>query len=448
MGRQVALAGIVAAWSLVVATPLFATVGLQTQVDRPPTRLEDTRQAVVRTWVPQTWDAQRATFAPDKTVATVAGPPPYTRLWLNDRWPEVTWDAQRVRQTPIPDRHDPPAYSFPLLVDRWPQPEWPTHITRKTPIPDAVVVAGTPFVRQYLQDRWPPLDWDSQTTKKTPIPDQHDRAAFSFPLLTDRWPQSDWDTQQTRKAPIPNAVILLPQIPYSLAPASPILLWPQPDWPSQVTRKSPIPDRHDPPAYSAPLLVDRWPQLTWESQQNQKQIQEFVAPQIDNPPGGQRLWLMPIVASWDPGPPQPIVRRVVWTPDGPPSSPTLDEAWIGRRRPHDEPRRKAWPLPPPQFPVESTPPAILTFGDTPKTAFVPEWVKPDKHKPRGTYRGLVYRPSIETTAPEPVVSRITKPTIQVSVVPAQIVDDSQEKRRLQRRRDEDIILALLMQDEL
>lgn len=71
-----------------------------------------------------------------------------------------------------------------------------------------------------------------------------------------------------------------------------------------------------------------------------------------------------------------------------------------------------------------------------------------RRKPRGTYRGLVYRPPIETPAPAPVVRPRTHPTVQVDLAPRLVLDETQERRRQQRRRDEEMILDLLMQDKL
>lgn len=121
--------------------------------------------------------------------------------------------------------------------------------------------------------------------------------------------------------------------------------------------------------------------------------------------------------------------------------PVSSDAWVGRR---DHPTRKAWPLPPPQFPVEEEPPALLTLGETPQTALVPEWIQTVKRKPRGTYRGLVYRPSIETPAPTPVVRAIQKPML----MPSNPIDETPIRRKRQQRQEDDLILALLMQDAL
>jgi hypothetical protein len=68
---------------------------------------------------------------------------------------------------------------------------------------------------------------------------------------------------------------------------------------------------------------------------------------------------------------------------------------------------------------------------------VPQWIETaKKQRPRGIYRGLVYRPSIET--PAPLVIAIQAPVVTVD----------QDRRKQQRRAEEEIILALVMQDEL
>ena len=134
---------------------------------------------------------------------------------------------------------------------------------------------------------------------------------------------------------------------------------------------------------------------------------------------------------------------------GEPSAPVVidQDVWHGRRRPDDH-KRKAWPLPPPQFQVEESSPEILTFGDTPSTALTPEWLQPRKHKPRGLYRGVVSRPSIETPAPEPIVTTIIPPAVIHEDTSTQQIEQDQIRRRQRRRDEESIILSLLMQGEL
>jgi hypothetical protein len=126
-----------------------------------------------------------------------------------------------------------------------------------------------------------------------------------------------------------------------------------------------------------------------------------------------------------------------WVPGVSPA-PGDTEVWHGRRRP-SESRRKAWPLPPPQFAPEKAP-EILTFGKTEQTEAEPHWITPRHTKPRGQYRGLVYRPpqTVEPAPPTP-----TSP-LRVVVPPLPPALDSVRTPRHDQQ-EEELILALLMQ---
>lgn len=391
---RLAMAGILAAWSLVVAVPLFAAVGLQQTPVVPPPR-NDKHQEIVRVWEQPQWNAQRAKFTPNKeTSADPITFVPFRSKSTHTLWPALEWESQRTRKAPIPDAAVIKVVPFSRLsslsIALWPQPEWPSQTSLKSPIPDRHDPPAHSF--PLLVDRWPQPDWDTQRVRQTPIPDRHDPAAHSFPLLVDRWPQPDWPSQTTRKTPIPDvhdappiniarAAFPISQweplawtvkrratrpIPDTVAAADNplktletvyalVLTWPDIDYPqprrSVVTPSGP--DVAQPPAsrrdlsliqtawlatgYDQPkrvVLVHGAPS-TFPSVLTQRQMVELVrgwweivpwsaqrAPRtvherIDNPPFGQRLWLMPLVQLWEPGPPQPIVHRVVFTPDGP-----------------------------------------------------------------------------------------------------------------------------------
>jgi hypothetical protein len=97
-----------------------------------------------------------------------------------------------------------------------------------------------------------------------------------------------------------------------------VLTWPDIDYP-QPQRVVLV---HGAPSTFPSVLTQRqmvelvrgwWEIVPWSAQRAPRTVHE----RIDNPPFGQRLWLMPLVQLWEPGPPQPIVHRVVFTPDGP-----------------------------------------------------------------------------------------------------------------------------------
>ena len=306
MGRVVAMAGIAAAWSLVLAAPVFATVGLQTQSDNPPPKTY-TNQAIVRMWEPPTWDTQVTRKAPIPLSVSQA---PFSRaayqsltawdtstvlpLWQTvglqtqvdtpqpktDKqyasvriWEPTTWDTQVTRKAPIPDRHDAAPFFRPLLVDRWPQPEWDTQQTRKTPIPNRY-----DWVQRSLESArpitlWPQPEWPSQTTPKSPIATAATQTPFSRPayqVLT-AWDASTvlplWKTvgyQTQVDAPLPKTD----------KQQGVVSLWPTPDWPSQTSRKSPIPDvvvvTTTPFSRLAASPISTWPQPDWDTQRTRK----------------------------------------------------------------------------------------------------------------------------------------------------------------------------------
>lgn len=269
--RTAMLAGVLAVWSFVTAVPLFAAVGLQTQIDNPPIRgPEDRRQAVVRTWTPETWLAQRAPFAPNTSAPAQAVQVPYTRADIEGRWTELTWESQTSRKAPIPDVHDRAAVTQVTgnLILSWPQAAWDSQTTRKTVIPDRHDSA--PFVRQSFADRWPEPTWDSQWTRKAPIPDAS--VAPDAPPLAHRlgaiWTQ--WDTLTTQPlwqtSGYQDGAVANP--PFRSVDAQALWEWPQSAWDSQTTRKAPIPDVHEsaPPLRSSSAPIALWPPLEWASQ--------------------------------------------------------------------------------------------------------------------------------------------------------------------------------------
>ena len=120
-----------------------------------------------------------------------------------------------------------------------------------------------------------------------------------------------------------------------------------------------------------------------------------------------------------------------------------ETVWHGRRRKEEE-RRKPWPLPPPQFPLETETPEILAFGKTPQTELDPRWIQP---APTPT-RGLVYRPPLPVPETPPVSRRRRRIAVESVSMPIATVDEPMLRRRQRNRQEEDLILALLMQGVL
>lgn len=316
---------IAAAWSLVVATPLFATVGLQTQIDNPPTRLEDKRQAVVRIWEPTTWNAQRAKFAPDKS-APVTGVP-FVREDIAGRWAELTWDI--------------------------PQP-------RKAPIPDAVVVAAqVPFKRPSFVDQWTPSDWQTQYTRKvsTAGPElftmPHADAGWKSIAL---WPQDQWDTQAIRKTPIPDAVVAPGQVPSVRAWLYD--RWPQPGWasqqapPSAISGPGPQVDSH-PPRNNIYAIVSAWPEPDYQRPRLAKVTPS--GPAVGNQqPAFTRPHLVVVLQSWDQAT-QIRQRRAVVLESGP-EPPVI---------PPEVPSYPGYPVQGPKVTYTGPPPMVTASKNSP-----------------------------------------------------------------------------------
>jgi hypothetical protein len=198
--RNAIIGGIAAAWSLVVAVPLFAAVGLQQTPVVPPPR-NDKHQEIVRLWEQPQWDAQRTKFTPDKeTSADPVTFIPFTRKSTHTLWPVLEWESQRTRKTYIPNAKNPLSRTAYAPIALWPQPEWNSQATRKLV---QAFIQTVPFSRN-----------------------------ASNPIT--QWLQDSWPAQVTRKQvqePIQKVV------PYSRAAQKPIILWPQPDWLTQITRK-------------------------------------------------------------------------------------------------------------------------------------------------------------------------------------------------------------------
>ena len=126
----------------------------------------------------------------------------------------------------------------------------------------------------------------------------------------------------------------------------------------------------------------------------------------------------------------------------------VPDVWHGRRRPDDR-RRKAWPLPPPHFPVETPAQELLEFGTAPATEFTPSWVQIKKSKPRGFYRGIVAPLSTEPAYQEyiaPVIPTQDRADRVLSV--DQSIEPARQRRVIRNRHEEDLIMALLMRGEL
>jgi hypothetical protein len=340
---ELLVSAIHASWAAVVAVPLFASVLLQgaapAAATPPPSRDDSQQFTIHQQWTPPQWETQVTRKVPTSGPAEVVASVPFSRASQVPiaQWLQQEWATQTATHTPIPDTpivaRVPSTEQASLPIALWVLPEWPTQTTRKVPIPDVVVVSQTPFseASSFPISQWPLPTWDSQTTRKLTT----SGPAVAIPTIskTDagqkslaQWPPLDWPAQASRKTVIPDAQVQAPQPPFSRAAQQPIRLWESLSWdtqrPEPVLQPSVTPRIPWSRASSVPIAL--WPPLQWELPPRQV---ERIIERRDAPPFGQRLWLMPVVAAWEPGPPQPIIRRVVWTPDGPPTSPVGEPYW-------------------------------------------------------------------------------------------------------------------------
>lgn len=122
---------------------------------------------------------------------------------------------------------------------------------------------------------------------------------------------------------------------------------------------------------------------------------------------------------------------------------STDPGWLGGA-PGGR-KRRAWPLPPPAFPIIEEAPEVLTLG---KAEPVPKWVKVVESEPVIKTDGPQYIPS----KPEPVES---KPRRIPRRIQARIVEHKEQGptadeiiREWRRREEEEVVMALIMQGEL
>lgn len=385
--RNALMMGILASWAVVTVSPSYANVVLQdAPTNTPPPFSQATTQRILSTWDAPPLPMYPRAYTPQSAQATQAdNPPPSSNVTLYTIL--KTWESLPL---PLYPRHYAPQATnipppFSQVTTLGILKTWDTLILPLYPRP------YTPQIAAVAQADNPP----------------------PYSLVTTLNILKSWDTPP------------LPLYPLRYAP--------------QVLAQA-----DNPPPFSHVTLYQIL--STWTPGPPAPLRYPVVLPSsiADSIPYLDRSTLYRILATWHAGPIIPQRRTVVLqSGTDAPIVPPVTDAWVGRRRPHDEPTRKAWPLPPPQFHVEQSP-KVLTFGDKPATALKPVWLDTLRRKPRGTYRGLVYRPSIETSAPTPVVRAIQKPVL----VPISPIDETQIRRKRQQRQEDDLIIALLMQDAL
>lgn len=303
--RTQSLASIVDAWSLVVAIPLLATIGVQ--AGPIPNPYASPQQTLVAQWPQPEWSAQHAPFMPDKANSFDPLTLIYKRQLVELLSPSLEWPTQRAPR--MPDKANSAdlaktTFDKPDVVSLWPPLDWPTQITRKAPIPPVGAPPLAPH-RAFVEiDRWStvvpiPLWQTFGTQSSTPIVNNPPPTNNSLDLLVGTWPQSAWDTQVTRKTPIPD----VPAVPFSRIAFQGIDRWESLTWDTQITRKTPIPsvapqvDNPPPRTISYPIY-DRWfnrpTQGLWQT------LGYYNGPTVgpaDNPPPKRYPWDI-IGVSW------------------------------------------------------------------------------------------------------------------------------------------------------
>lgn len=125
-----------------------------------------------------------------------------------------------------------------------------------------------------------------------------------------------------------------------------------------------------------------------------------------------------------------------------------EDVWHGRRRKEPQ-RRKAWPLPPPQFHVEQDALAFQVLHDAPAQSPIPTWMVPRPRKPKGVYRGFVYRPpGIEPAQEVSVPISVAAPVYQEGQENRLLRQAAQALKLARRQREERLVFALIAQGKL
>lgn len=229
------LAGIVAAWSVVTAVPLWAAVLLQpVPVDAPPlgheARTAAVQAQVVETWTPPPHESQRRRTLPQAGVA------------IPDKVPVV--DASQ----------------FP--ISQWPQPSWDTQRARTLPQGSGVLASVVPFTRTSQQpiSQWEIPSWPAPRRGRLtvsvdpPMPLHAAKVLDQGPVW--QWPPSDWPAQSAKRL----SQSILPSVPVPVSAAAavqrvlqshyapPVM---QPLWASVLLQPVPV----DPPPPSHPARI-------------------------------------------------------------------------------------------------------------------------------------------------------------------------------------------------
>jgi hypothetical protein len=312
--RAIITAAILATWALTVATPLFATVGLQNgPVVQPPTRSAVTQSIIRQSWEPQPRVDQPRRFTPQ---AGEVGKVPFARLPVGilESWqPQQVgplWRSVGLQDGPVVK---PPVYSKTtqsVIRQSW-EPIPRAYEPRRV-VPQPAVVAQVPFARlpASILESWQPRQvgplWRTVGLQDGPVV-KPPVSRTNTEIALRSWEPLTAPVQPRRFV---QPVVVVTDNPPPSSRVNQLIsirTWDPPSstplWRGVVLQDGPV---VQPPVSrtNTEIILRSWvPELA------PSQARRFVQPGVvvaDNPPVAHRLWLETVLASWEPKPKQPV----------------------------------------------------------------------------------------------------------------------------------------------
>lgn len=275
------LFSILATWALTVATPVFATVGLQSgPVVQPPKRSEITQQIIRQSWNPQPQVVQPRKFVPqvqaDQRVPFTRLPAQILASWQPTQagplWRSVGLQDGPVVQPPV---HNEQTQA--IIRQSW-EPTPRAYEPRRV-VPQVPVVERVPFSRlsSSILESWQPRQagplWRSVGVQDGPVvqpPVRH----TNIEIALQSWIQQAQPSQPRRFVK-----------------------------PAAVVADNPPPSSH----VNQLIIARTWDPPTVSPLWRGVGLQDGPSVQQgDTPPILHRLWLDTVLASWEPGPKRPV----------------------------------------------------------------------------------------------------------------------------------------------
>ena len=295
------MAAVLAAWSVVTVTPLFASVVLAHTND--PTVAHPSRQlepaSVVRALHPEpAWDAQTTRKRVQPFVAPAVDNPPFSsRHQYAGDWPAPAWESQsRPKLAQGSAAVDGPPLADHRYRGEWPVQSWDAQ-HRPSLVPGAERNDPLPFHQRYSGE-WPSQTWEAQTRPHlVPIqpvapvddPPSHTPASLYGPLASHYAPPT--------VTPLWARTLTSEGVPVTPVDDPPFQMRDRQDQPVELhwmprTLTAISLARHaesvDNPPPTEPRYRGEWPFLTWGTQTRPRVIQGGGAVSSDTPPFSTR----------------------------------------------------------------------------------------------------------------------------------------------------------------